>query len=178
MSTIARVATVLQHVVTEVADAAAVGTGFVQRRRKLTGSVFVRALVWGFLGKPQASLADLSRVAAIDGVHVSPQAVAQRCTPAAAACLQQVVAAAVQVVVGGARRLAPLLDRFTGVYVLDSSTVSLPAALASVWPGSCAAVTCAAQTSVPAAPKTGRRRFSPPPCRLAGCASPTWAITA
>ncbi|MGH3801801.1 MAG: transposase, partial [Pseudonocardiaceae bacterium] len=135
MGTITRVATALHTILTETADAAARDTGLVRRKRKLTGSVLVRLLVWGYLGRPGASLGDLSQVAAVAGVAVSSQAIAQRCTPAAAVCLEHVLAAAVHQVVVGGRRLATLLNRFTAILVLDSSTVRLPAALAAVWPG-------------------------------------------
>lgn len=135
MDTIPRVATAVAQVLTDAADEAARETGLVRRARKLTGSVLVRLLVWGFLGRPTASLRDLSQVAALDGVIVSPQAIAQRCTPAAAACLAQVLAAAVRQAIRGERRLASLLDRFPAVLVLDSTTVSLPAALAAIWSG-------------------------------------------
>jgi hypothetical protein len=60
---------------------------------------------------------------------------AQRFTPAAARLGQAVLACAVQQVVEAQPAAVGLLARFNGVYVRDSSVVSLPAALASLWAG-------------------------------------------
>lgn len=44
---VTRVATAIQHLLTERADELAVETGFVKRRRKLNGSAFAQGLVFG-----------------------------------------------------------------------------------------------------------------------------------
>src|SRR5215213_6800077 len=87
MATIPEVAHALQRLLTTTADGAAVASGFVRRRSKVSGSVFVRTLVFGWLTNPAASLGALSQTSALFGVRVSPQALDQRFTPAAAACL-------------------------------------------------------------------------------------------
>jgi hypothetical protein len=125
----------MRHVLTTVADEAAASTGFVKRRRKLTGARFVQLLVLGWLGQPQAGAAALTRTAAALGVGLSRQGLSQRFGPPAAALLKAVLEAAVTQVVAAAPVAGPLLGRFHGVYVLDSSTVGLPAALAGTWPG-------------------------------------------
>jgi hypothetical protein len=92
-------------------------------------------LVFGFLGNPQASLEELTQTAATLGVPITPQALDQRFTPAAAACLEQVLRAAITRVLAADPVAIPLLERFTAVYVQDSSTIVLPDALAAVWQG-------------------------------------------
>jgi hypothetical protein len=69
------------------------------------------------------------------GVVISPQGLAQRFHKATATCLEQLLGAAVQTLVQAEAVAIPLVARFSGVYVLDSSLITLPDSLASVWPG-------------------------------------------
>jgi hypothetical protein len=101
----------------------------------MCGATISQTLVFGFLGNPQASLEELTQTAATLGVEISPQALDQRFTAPAAACLQQVLHAAIARVVTADPVAIPLLERFTAVFVQDSSTIVLPDALAAVWHG-------------------------------------------
>ena len=134
-------------VLTRTAEAAAGNTGFVQRRSKLTGPAFVQTLTFGWLSNPEATLEDLAQTANTVGVSISPQGLDQRFTPQAAACLLEVLQAAVARVLTADPVAIPLLQRFPGgVMVLDSTTVSLPDALACQWP-SCTSETAANGTA-------------------------------
>lgn len=135
MSSIPQVSQALQTVFTTVATSASQTTGFIRRQRQLTGAGFVQALVFGFLAHPAATLEQLTHSAANVGIRISPQGLEQRFTEAAAACLKLVVEAAVQQVLAAKPVAIPILQRFTGVYVLDSTTITLPDALAPVWQG-------------------------------------------
>jgi hypothetical protein len=135
MSSLPRVARAMQHVLGEVADAAARESGFVRRVRKWTGALFVQTLVLGWLGNPAASLSALTQVAAKLGVAVSPQGLAQRFDERAARLLERVLAAAIEQVIAAEPVALPLLRRFAGVSVLDSSTIALPDGLAAQWAG-------------------------------------------
>jgi Transposase DDE domain len=135
MTTIPQVARAMREMLTTVADAAARTTRFVLRRSPLGGATFSQTLVFGFLGNPQASLEELSQTAAALGVDITPQALDQRFTEAAAACLKQVLHAALAQVVAAGPVAIPLLARFTAVYLRDSSTIVLPDVLAPVWQG-------------------------------------------
>jgi hypothetical protein len=135
MSSVPQLPAVLRTVLTTTADTAARATGFVQRRSKLTGGHFVQTLLFGWLANPTASLTDLAQMAAVLGVPISPQGLAQRFSAAAAACLQQVLQHAAQQALAGAPAAIPLLQRFPAVMVRDSSIIMLPAALSALWPG-------------------------------------------
>jgi hypothetical protein len=137
MVTIPHVATIIQTVLTTVADTAGQHTRFVQRprRAKLTGSTFTQTLVFGWLADPDASLDSLAQTVAAVGAPITAQALDQRFTPAAAGCLQEVLAATLQQVVAADSVAVPLLRRFPHVVVKDPSTVVLPNALAEVWRG-------------------------------------------
>ncbi len=135
MERLAQVAAALQHVLTTVADEAAREVSFIRRRRVWTGAGFVQTLVFGWLGRPEASVHQLSQWAASVGVGISPQGLDQRFGPAAAALLERVLAAATAVVVASSGVTTPLLQRFTGIWILDCTTIGLPDALATTWPG-------------------------------------------
>lgn len=135
MSSVAEVATAMQHVLTTVADEAARATRCVQRQRQFTGATLVQTLVLGWLAQPAASLDQLVQLAATRGVRMSAQGLDQRFTPALATTLQQVLAATVAQVVTSDPVAIPVLNRFSAVVVQDSSTISLPPALASTWRG-------------------------------------------
>jgi hypothetical protein len=149
MSSVPQWPAVLRHVLTTTADAAARATGFVQRRSKLTGGHFVQTLTFGWLATPDARLADLAHMAAVLGVPITPQGLAQRFTEAAATCLQHVLHEAAAQALPAVPAVVPLLERFPAVLLRDSTSIVLPAVLAAVWRG------CGGRTAetVPAALK-------------------------
>jgi len=147
MTTVADVTQALQALLTTTADLLARRTGFVQRTSKLTGAAFAQALVFGWLANPQASVEALAQAAAAVGVTISAQGLDQRFTEGAAVFLENLLARAVQTVIAADPVAIPLLERFTAVVLLDSSTVTLPAALALWWPG-CSAGTAALKLPV------------------------------
>jgi hypothetical protein len=135
MDTIPQVATAMQHVLTTIAHDLGRTTGFVQRESKLDGARFTQAWVFACLATPMPTWEDVSQSAATIGVAISPQGVEQRCSDAAATLLERVLAAGVRQVIAAEPVAIPLLARFTHVFVQDSSTIVLPAALAERWSG-------------------------------------------
>src|SRR5258707_12589626 len=135
MVSVADLALTLQPLFTTVADQAARASGFIQRVRTLTGASFVQTLVFGWLADPSASLSELTHTAAACDTPLSRQALAQRFTPQAADCLHRVLAAALQTLITTDAVALPILARFCGVYLWDSTTITLPDVLATLWPG-------------------------------------------
>jgi hypothetical protein len=125
----------MREILTTTAAEAGRATRFVQRTSPLSGATFSQTLVFGFLGNPQATLEELTQTAAALGVEISPQALDQRFTASAAACLQQVLLTAIARVITAEPVAIPLLERFTAVYVQDSSTIVLPEVFAAQWHG-------------------------------------------
>jgi hypothetical protein len=125
----------MREILTTTADDAARTTRFVQRTSPLSGATFSQTLVFGFLGNPQATLEALTQTAVALGVNISPQALDQRFTASAAACLQQVLLTAIARVITAEPVAIPLLQRFPAVYVQDSSTIVLPDVFAAQWHG-------------------------------------------
>ena len=91
--------------------------------------------MWGWLAHPHASVEQLAQSAQRVGVDVSPQAIDQRFTMATADLLREVLVRSVRLVLAGDPLAIPILRRFTGVYLQDSTTIVLPDALADVWRG-------------------------------------------
>lgn len=135
MVSVADLATTLQPLLTTVADQAARESGFIQRVRTLTGAAFVQCLVFGWLADPDISVSGLTQTAAACDAPLSRQGLAQRFTPQAADCLRRVLEAAMATVVAADAVALPILARFCGVYLWDSTTITLPDALAARWPG-------------------------------------------
>ena len=126
MGIIARVGEALQHLFDGIAEQAAYASGVIVRQRKFTALSLARTFVLGFLQDAQASDEDLAQIAVQAGADVTPQAIDQRHTPQMVAFLKELFVRATKVVVGSDKALAPLLERFTSVIVLDSSTITLP----------------------------------------------------
>ena len=135
MTSLTQLSRTLQTVFTSVADRAAHTTRFVQRESKLTGAKFLQTLVFTWLDQPDATYEDLAQNATALDAPISAQGLEQRFTPEAAACVLQVLQTAVQELVTTDPVALPLLNRFQGVYLQDSTTITLPDALAAVWAG-------------------------------------------
>jgi hypothetical protein len=132
---LAKVGTALQQFFGPIADTAAARTGVIQRQRCFTGLSLARTFVLGFCKNPQASDETLAQLAAQTGAPVTPQAVEQRYTPRLLAFLRELFAAGVRLAVGSEKALAPLLERFPRVTLLDSTTLALPEDLRDEFPG-------------------------------------------
>jgi hypothetical protein len=103
----------------------------------MTGAKFAQTLVFGWLDNPQASYEQLAQTATALGVPISAQGLEHRFTPDAAACLKRILEGAVQQVISAAPVAIPILQRFNGVYLQESTTIRLPDALATASCGGC-----------------------------------------
>ncbi len=135
MTSLTQLCQAMQTVLTSVADQAAQATRFVKRQSKLTGAKFAQTLVFTWLDDPEATYDQLAQTAIALGVPITPQGLENRFTPEAAECLRQVLEAAVQQVIVAEPIAIPLLQRFNGVYLQDSTTITLPDELAVLWSG-------------------------------------------
>lgn len=135
MNIVTQVANAMQGVLTESADVAALQTGFIKRQRKLTGSKFAQTLVFGWLDDPDATLDELSQTAYDLDVNISPQGLDKRFTQECSQFLHQVLREAIKVVIDTDPAAIPVLQRFNGVYLQDTSTIVLPDSLSEIWQG-------------------------------------------
>jgi len=137
MSILQQVPDKMQTILATVPDKVAVQTGLVKRKRKLTGSALTQTLVFGWLENPEASYQQLTETAATLGIQVSRQALEQRLTPETTEMLKLTLDTALTEMMGvaGSREALPLLQQFQGVYVRDSTWITLPDELQETWKG-------------------------------------------
>jgi hypothetical protein len=112
-------------------------TGFVQRvsTNKFDGKRFAATLALGHMQPGEVSLSGLAQFASHLGVQVSAQGVDERYGQLAAKFLYEVLQVAMSQVVASDPVALPLLERFAGIVVEDSSTFSLPDELQTIWKG-------------------------------------------
>jgi hypothetical protein len=132
---IERVAHAMQRVLTEVAEEAAISSGWLRRQRRLTGASFVQTWVFASMDQPAVTTEALARMSGTVGTSVTGPALLQRCTAEAVTLLQTVLEAAVAELISAEPVWLPLLQKVSGVYLLDSTVITLPIALAERWRG-------------------------------------------
>lgn len=132
---IPEIAEAMWMVLNDLANYAGRVSGFIKRKRKLSGASFVQSVVFAYLANPAASSAELQQAAATLGLMMSRQGIAQRFSQESAECMKLVLEGAVAQIFKAHPVAVDLLRRFKGVYVRDSSTRVLPDSLASIWQG-------------------------------------------
>lgn len=135
MDIISTIVKALQEVFTDCADQLAQETQFIKRQRKITGSGFVQAMVFGWLAQSDARVSDLSQSVANVKIDITRQALHERFTPEAAAFLEAMLHKCIAQVVTSLPIEMPLLGRFDGIYVMDSTIIILPDELSDIWQG-------------------------------------------
>ncbi len=126
----------VQELLTVVSQRAGKTSGFVQRCSKLDGMVFVQTLVLGCLQRAEISLSQLAQVSTKLGVAITGPGLNERIDAEAVLLLQEVLREGLQMLSGAERLELALLARFSAVYLLDSTQMQVPAALAEGFPGS------------------------------------------
>jgi hypothetical protein len=133
MTIVTKIAEAMQTVLGEWADEKARETGFIQRQRKVSGRSFVQSLVFGWLANGESRMEELSQSSANVGVSITRQGLQQRFTPEAAQFLEAVLRKSIEQVIATQALSDPLLGRFAGVYVIDTTIISLTDALLKYW---------------------------------------------
>lgn len=135
MEIVQDVAQAVQALLNDIAEEVAKESDVIKRQRKFTGASLAQTLVLGFLQKANASDEDLAQMAGTLGVQVTAQAVEQRFSSELADFLERLFRRSISTVVQSQDTLAPILNRFTDVLLLDSTSFTLPPELAELFPG-------------------------------------------
>jgi len=135
VSMVAKVVSVMQSVLGPMVEDFAEQRNVIQRKRKFCGQSLLQMLVFTLLKKPDATFADMAFTAAQLGVDVSAMAVEKRFTQPLVDFLRDVLSLAVQQMVAAEPVSVALLDRFTAVFIGDSSSIALPDELQGEFPG-------------------------------------------
>lgn len=112
--------------------------GFEKRERKINATVFITSLICTVYTYGKITLSNISSIARqIDKKNdASEQAFEKKFTKKAVEFIQAMFAIVMKENIEGANAIIPLLSAFTAVYILDSTTVSLPESLKKQFPGS------------------------------------------
>jgi hypothetical protein len=110
-------------------------SGFIKRKRTLTGASFVQSLVFGYLANASSTTDEIRQAAATLGVDITRQGLDKRFSAESAACLKQVLEATVKEVFKADPVDVDILKRFEGVHLFDSSTIILPSSLSDMFAG-------------------------------------------
>lgn len=135
MKIVQSVTSAMQTVLTTEANQLAQKHQLIIRQRKFTGETLAQTLVFGWLASGDATLEDLAQTAAALNVEISPQALDQRLTTKTSAFLFDLLKASVNQVIATEPVAIEVLQRFNGVYLIDSTVIQLPDELAEVWTG-------------------------------------------
>lgn len=127
---------ILQQLLIEDANQIGRESGFIQRQRKLSGSSYAQALIFGWQANPNASLEDLCQSARVCGVEISPQGLQERLNSRSSNnFLHQLLLKGLTYLVEAHSSRDDLLHQFNGVYIQDSSQIELPSSLHTIWQG-------------------------------------------
>ena len=110
-------------------------TKFVQRRSPISGQVFMKALVLGYLEKPKASLNEIAQSCLDLGIVVTTQAIDERINPFSVAFMQAMFCQALMVFKNRQPLALAILQQFTAINLVDSTTKGLPDSMATEYPG-------------------------------------------
>lgn len=125
----------VQSLIDGMANEVAQECRVIKRERKFNASSLAATFLFGFLQNPRASDEQLAQMAGVLGLQVTPQAVEQRFSPELVEFLRKLFERAANTALKSSASLAPLLDRFADVLLIDSTTISLPPELAEAFPG-------------------------------------------
>jgi len=135
MNMISSVVSSLETVLGPLAEELAAQHRVIRRKRKFSGQSLLRMIVLSLLKKPTATFEDMALTAAQLGVPVSATAVEKRFTRPLADFLRDALEVALQQMMAAAPVAVSLLERFSAVFIGDSSSIALPDELQSEFPG-------------------------------------------
>lgn len=110
-------------------------TQFVRRKSEITGLSFLKAMVLGFLEKPGSSLNELAQSFLDVGVEVTPQGVDERIHMFSVKFLKAIFCQALELFKNKCPLPLSVLQQFSAINLVDSSTKSLPEHMADEYPG-------------------------------------------
>lgn len=137
MDVIRTVTAALQEQLGSAADDLARTCGLVRRQRKFTGQSLLHVLVLTYLRHPDPTINDFVATAAVLGLEVSETAIEKRWQAGQPLIdfIRQVLEQALQRTIAAQPDAAALLEKFTAVFIGDSSVITLPDELADLFPG-------------------------------------------
>lgn len=135
MGKIVNLAKLCQEFFGETANNLSITTGFIKRQRKITGSAFLKAIVFGNMSDSNCSLDGMRNFLSEETIDISAQGLDFRFTEVAVKFMQSMYEQCLKLF----RNTMPLdcniLQQFNSVKLLDSSHIILPANMADMYKG-------------------------------------------
>ena len=164
MTIVSTIAQAMQSVFNEEANELAKKTGFIKRQRKITGSNFIKTLLFSWLQPLCPSVEGLARSGFTHELYISAQGIDQRFTENASEFVKSVLECALSKVIQADHAVdIEILNRFPAIYVNDCSVIGLPSELKGLWKGtggSYGANKAALKVDASLELKTGQLQFS------------------
>ncbi len=110
-------------------------TKFVRRTSEITGLNFLKAVVLGFLEKSDSSLNEIAQSFLDIGVAVTPQGIDERINACSVAFLRAIFSQGLELFKNKCPLPLSVLQQFSAINIVDSSTKSLPENMAEEYPG-------------------------------------------
>ena len=110
-------------------------TKFVRRKSEISGLNFLKAMVLGFLEKSDSSLNEIAQSFLDVGVEVTPQGIDERINIFSVAFLRAIFSQALEIFKNKCPLPLSVLQQFSAINIVDSSTKSLPENMADEYPG-------------------------------------------
>jgi hypothetical protein len=110
-------------------------TKFVRRRSDLTGGIFLRAMVFACIEHSTATLNQFAQACLDLGLAISPQGLNERIGTESVAFTKEMFRQAIDIFRSDLPLPLSILQQFSGLYMIDSSVISLPSAMGNEYPG-------------------------------------------
>lgn len=119
----------------EKANDLSITTGFIKRRRKITGSAFVRALVLGNITDENCSIEGMCKLLWNDEIDITKQGLDFRFKESAVEFMKAMYGECLNLFKTSLTLDCKILEQFGSVKLLDSSQVNLPNNMESIYKG-------------------------------------------
>ena len=136
MDMVAQITHRLQTILGEEAETLAKETAFLQRKRKISGADFVQQMIFAWWQEPSITLEGLVQIGQRREVAMTASGISQRFTAQSALLMERILQRlSAEHLQADEHVPVALLQRFSAVFVEDSSVIALPEALAKIWQG-------------------------------------------
>lgn len=135
MNNLEKLSRVCKDFFTKKADSLSHITGFIKRKRKVTGSSFIKTLVLGNMGDAHCSIESMCSLLHEDFIDITKQGLDFRFSASAVTFMQAMYEECLGLFKSHLQLDCKILQQFNSVKLLDSSQVSLPNSMESIYKG-------------------------------------------
>lgn len=110
-------------------------TGFIKRKRKITGSSFIKTLILGNMEDGHCSIEGMCQLLSEDSIDITKQGLDLRFTERAVAFMKAMYQECLNLFKNSLRLDCKIIQQFNSVKLLDSSNVNLPNNMEGIYKG-------------------------------------------